>query len=29
MEQRGWSTGRIEKVMGGNWLQLLKDVWGR
>ncbi len=28
MEQRGWSTGRIEKVMGGNWLQLLNDVWG-
>lgn len=28
MEQRGWSTRRIEKVMGGNWLQLLKDVWG-
>ncbi|OYX74371.1 MAG: peptidase M19 [Rhizobiales bacterium 32-66-11] len=29
MEQRGWSTARIEKVMGGNWLQLLKDVWGK
>ncbi|MEP9369457.1 dipeptidase [Xanthobacter sp. VNH20] len=29
MEQRGWSTSRIEKVMGGNWLQLLKDVWGK
>ncbi len=28
MEQRGWSTRRIEKVMGGNWLQLLNDVWG-
>jgi membrane dipeptidase len=28
MAQRGWSTARIEKVMGGNWLQLLKDVWG-
>lgn len=27
MERRGWSTSRIEKVMGGNWLQLLKDVW--
>ncbi len=27
MEQAGWSTSRIEKVMGGNWLQLLKDVW--
>ncbi|MFG1302618.1 dipeptidase [Xanthobacter autotrophicus] len=28
MEARGWSTARIEKVMGQNWLQLLKDVWG-
>ncbi|MFG1426744.1 dipeptidase [Roseixanthobacter glucoisosaccharinicivorans] len=28
MEQRGWPASRIEKVMGGNWLQLLKDVWG-
>jgi membrane dipeptidase len=28
MERRGWPTSRIEKVMGGNWLQLLKDVWG-
>lgn len=27
MEKAGWSTTRIEKVMGGNWLQLLKDVW--
>ncbi|QTL04166.1 dipeptidase [Aquabacter sp. L1I39] len=27
MEKRGWSEARIEKVMGGNWLQLLKDVW--
>ncbi len=27
METAGWSTTRIEKVMGGNWLQLLKDVW--
>ena len=29
MERRGWSEGRIRKVMGGNWLQLLRDVWGR
>jgi membrane dipeptidase len=29
MERRGWSEGRTRKVMGGNWLQLLKDVWGR
>lgn len=28
MERRGWPTSRIEKVMGRNWLQLLKDVWG-
>jgi membrane dipeptidase len=27
MERRQWSSQRIEKVMGGNWLQLLKDVW--
>ena len=29
MERRGWSEGRIRKVMGGNWLRLLRDVWGR
>jgi membrane dipeptidase len=29
MEKRGWSEARIAKVMGGNWLQLLLDVWGR
>jgi len=28
MERRGWTAARIEKVMGGNWLQLLTDVWG-
>ncbi len=27
MLKRGWSRTRIEKVMGGNWVQLLKDVW--
>ena len=27
MEKRGWPESRIVKVMGGNWLQLLKDVW--
>jgi membrane dipeptidase len=27
MQRRGWTTSRIEKVMGGNWLQLLRDVW--
>lgn len=28
MEKRGWSRSRIEKVMGENWVQLLRDVWG-
>lgn len=27
MEKRGWSTGRIERVMGENWLRLLGEVW--
>ena len=27
MVKRGWSTSRIEKVMGRNWVQLLRDVW--
>ena len=29
MEKRGWPEARIAKVMGGNWLQLLADVWRR
>ena len=28
MEKRGWPETRIRKVMGGNWLRFLKDVWG-
>ena len=28
MERRGWPEPRIRKVMGENWLRLLKDVWG-
>lgn len=28
MERRGWSQGRIEKVMGRNWLRFLGEVWG-
>jgi membrane dipeptidase len=24
----GWSSGRIEKVLGGNLLRLYGDVWG-
>ena len=27
MARRGWSDERIERVMGGNWLALLDDVW--
>ena len=27
MERRNWSEARIEKVMGGNWFQLLGEVW--
>ncbi|MGV8831588.1 MAG: membrane dipeptidase [Devosia sp.] len=28
MTARNWSAGRIVKVLGGNWLRLLEDVWG-
>jgi membrane dipeptidase len=28
MEKRGWKEGRIRKVLGENWVRLLKDVWG-
>ena len=28
MEKRGWKESRIRKVMGENWVRLLKDVWG-
>ncbi len=28
MERRGWSEARIEKVMGENWVSLLREVWG-
>ena len=27
MVRKGWSSGKIERVMGGNWLRLLRDVW--
>ena len=27
MERRGWPASRITKVIGGNWLRLLKTVW--
>jgi membrane dipeptidase len=28
MERRGWPSARIERVIGGNWCALLRDVWG-
>ncbi len=28
MLRRGWTSSRIERVMGENWLGLLKTVWG-
>ena len=27
MEKRGWSARRIERVIGENWLELLRNVW--
>ena len=27
-ERRSWPEARIRKVVGENWLRLLKDVWG-
>ncbi len=28
MDSAGWTTGRIEKIIGENWLRVLADVWG-
>lgn len=28
MERRGWPASRIERVIGGNWVNLLRTVWG-
>lgn len=28
MVKRGWSESRIRKILGENWLRLLKEVWG-
>ncbi|HTV71555.1 MAG TPA: membrane dipeptidase [Rhizobiaceae bacterium] len=28
MKKRGYSQTDIEKVMGGNWLRVMRDVWG-
>jgi membrane dipeptidase len=27
MQSRGWSEQRILKILSGNWLRLLGDVW--
>lgn len=27
MDRRGWSTGRIERILGGNWMRLFREVW--
>lgn len=27
MQRAGWSSGRIEKVLGLNWLKILDEVW--
>ncbi len=29
MEERGWASGDIDKVMGGNWLRVYEKVWGK
>ncbi|MCB1742854.1 MAG: dipeptidase [Gammaproteobacteria bacterium] len=29
MLKRGWPESRVRKVMGGNWLRFLKEIWGR
>jgi membrane dipeptidase len=28
MQRRGWTSSRIESVIGRNWLNLLRTVWG-
>lgn len=28
MERRGWRETRIRKVLGENWLRVLKEIWG-
>ncbi|WP_103173712.1 dipeptidase [Paracoccus sp. SY] len=28
MQRRGWPEARIERIMGENWVTLLKEVWG-
>ena len=29
MVKRGYSDENIKKVLGGNWLRLLKRIWGK
>ncbi|MES2055985.1 MAG: membrane dipeptidase [Pseudomonadota bacterium] len=28
LERRGWSQGRLEKLMGGNFLRVYREAWG-
>ena len=28
MQTRGWSDAKVQKVMGENWVRVLKEVWG-
>lgn len=28
MKKRGYSEADVEKMMGGNWLRVMKDIWG-
>jgi len=28
LSARGWSDSKVEKIMGRNWINVLKDVWG-
>jgi membrane dipeptidase len=28
MERAGWTESRIRKVMGGNWVNTFREVWG-
>jgi membrane dipeptidase len=28
LAKRGWATGRLEKLFGGNFLRVYREVWG-
>ena len=28
MLKRGWSVSKARKILGENWLRVLKEVWG-